>query len=129
MTSLFQDNSASSSETLAESSQAGQAAQAIPKPPERVYDLYSWKTLAPDTRLAYIRDPEIAEFELSKLRPGPLGFDLEWKPNYFKGEMQNPVALVQLATEDTILLIQVTAMRSKFLCTSDLGMHWLNLYR
>jgi len=84
---------------------------AAPKVPERVYDLYSWTTNSPKSRLVYIRDHEMAEHELSQLRPGPLGFDLEWKPNYFKGGIENPVALVQLASEDKILLIQVTAMR------------------
>lgn len=90
-----------------------------PKEPQRVYETYSWRDKAPDTRLAYIRDLATAELELSKLTPGPLGFDLEWKPNRWKGS-NNPVALVQLASHDTILLIQVTAM---------LGIHSVFLIR
>lgn len=85
-----------------------------PKVPERVYDLYSWSKNSPNARLVYIRNPDVATKELSQLRPGPLGFDLEWKPIYSKYQAENPVALVQLATEDTVLLIQLTAMRSTF---------------
>ena len=80
------------------------------KEPERVYDLYSWKEKAPHTRLVYLRDARATEQELAKLQPGPLGFDLEWKPIRWKGGY-NRVALVQLASHDTILLIQVIAMQ------------------
>lgn len=114
MSSLLQNDITSP----ATNSIAGTATQATPKPPERIYDLYSWKTQSPHTRLVYIRDPSVAEYELSQLRPGPLGFDLEWKPNYSKGALPNPVALVQLATEDTILLVQVTAMRGLMILLS-----------
>ncbi|KAI0697139.1 ribonuclease H-like domain-containing protein [Cytidiella melzeri] len=82
------------------------------KAPERVYELYSWKQISPDARLVYVRDPHVLDHELSMLKLGPLGFDLEWKPNFYKGSPENPVALVQLASEDTVLLIQLTAMRS-----------------
>ncbi|THH28279.1 hypothetical protein EUX98_g5906 [Antrodiella citrinella] len=74
------------------------------------YPLYSWRTQSPTARLAYIRDVQEAEIELMQPLTGPLGFDLEWKPNYVKGEKENPVALVQLASADRILLFQVTAM-------------------
>ncbi|KAH9945604.1 ribonuclease H-like domain-containing protein [Amylocystis lapponica] len=79
-------------------------------PPPRVYDVYSWKVKSPNARLIYIRDLDIANVEIAKLRPGPFGFDLEWKPNYRKGEVPNPVALVQIGSADVILLIQVSAM-------------------
>ena len=85
--------------------------QAQEKPPPRVYDLYSWKTKAPHTRLVYIRDWHTAELEIAWFKPGPCGFDLEWKPNWRKGQRENPVALVQLANDDTVLLIQITAMQ------------------
>ncbi|KAF8078279.1 ribonuclease H-like domain-containing protein [Lyophyllum atratum] len=41
----------------------------------------------------------------------PVGFDLEWKPTFTKNTPENPVALVQLANQDTILLIQISAMQ------------------
>lgn len=43
-----------------------------------------------------------------------IGFDLEWRPNYKPGRKENPVALVQLATEDEVFLVQVHWMKSKF---------------
>ncbi|KAF7798636.1 hypothetical protein EIP86_009859 [Pleurotus ostreatoroseus] len=85
------------------------ASQSTQEPPPN-YPIYSWKSKSPSTRLVYIRDLATAELEVAKLQPGPVGFDLEWKPNRWRGA-NNPVALVQLATDDTILLIQVTAMR------------------
>ena len=87
--------------------------EAQPKPPPRVYDLYSWKAKAPHARLVHIRDWHTAEQEIARFKPGPCGFDLEWKPNWRKGQLENPVALVQLANEDTVLLIQVIAMRGE----------------
>lgn len=80
-----------------------------PKPP------YHWKAISPHTRLVYITDPRVADFEISRLRPGPLGFDLEWKPTYRKNQPQNRVALVQLANADTVLLIHIFRMGSKSL--------------
>ncbi|KDQ54772.1 hypothetical protein JAAARDRAFT_196177 [Jaapia argillacea MUCL 33604] len=94
-------------------------AQADPPKPPSI--LYSWRTnaLSPvagaPTRLAYVRDVQRANFEVELLLTSGhalLGFDIEWKPNYVKGEQENPVALIQLAAIDTILLIQVSAMAS-----------------
>ena len=45
------------------------------------------------------------------LRGETLGFDLEWQPTFVKGGTRNPVALVQLADANVMLLIQVSAMR------------------
>ena len=59
--------------------------------------------------MLYIRDVESANRELAKHRSGAFGFDLEWKPNFAKGE-DNPTALIQLASKDMILLIHVSAM-------------------
>ncbi|PCH33301.1 hypothetical protein WOLCODRAFT_147401 [Wolfiporia cocos MD-104 SS10] len=72
---------------------------------------YSWRVRSPNARLVYIRDSETADEELSRLSPGPLGFDMEWKPTFFAKKKENPVALIQLATSDAILLIQVSAMQ------------------
>lgn len=80
-------------------------------PSPQIYALYSWKR-SPNARLAYLRDTQKANDEVAKLRSGPLGFDLEWKPSFRKGQKENAVALVQLATEDMVLIIQVSAMQS-----------------
>ncbi len=71
--------------------------------------LYSWEKSG--ARLHYITDLAIAEREVSRLRPGPLGFDMEWKPMKSVGQPANLVALIQLASSNTILLIQVSAMQ------------------
>jgi hypothetical protein len=71
--------------------------------------LYSWRARSASTRLVYIRDNRKADLEVLNLR-GPLGFDLEWRPNFIKGQVENRVALVQLSDKNTILLIQVSAM-------------------
>ncbi|KAH8086648.1 ribonuclease H-like domain-containing protein [Cristinia sonorae] len=86
--------------------------QSKPPPPPEL-PLYSWMERSPGSRLVYIRYPEAAELELSQ-QPlvGPLGFDLEWKPCFVKGQKENPVAVVQLASADRILLIQVSAMHT-----------------
>jgi hypothetical protein len=75
--------------------------------------LYSWKNVVPLIAMHYIRDYDEANLKVSELKPGPFGFDLEWKPSFKKGQPANRVALVQLANNETILLIQVCAMRSK----------------
>ena len=79
---------------------------------------YSWNEYNSNAELFYIRDHAIANQELSKLNVSVLGFDLEWKPIYYKGGKENPVALVQLASFDTVLLLQISAMegRSSNLC-------------
>ena len=58
----------------------------------------------------YIRDHTRANQELSNLNVTVLGFDLEWKPIFYKGGKENPVALVQLASYDSVLLLQISAM-------------------
>jgi len=60
----------------------------------------------------YIRDYDEANRRIAQLQPGHFGFDLEWRPTYVKGQPENRVALVQLANNQTILLIQVSAMKS-----------------
>ncbi|GLB36431.1 putative 3'-5' exonuclease [Lyophyllum shimeji] len=71
---------------------------------------YSWRNIHPDAALHYIRDADKATAHLATLC-GPVGFDLEWKPTFTKNTPENPVALVQLANKDTILLIQISAMQ------------------
>ncbi|TFK41333.1 ribonuclease H-like domain-containing protein [Crucibulum laeve] len=85
-------------------------AQSTPsKPPPTIP--YSWKTKNPTARRVYIRDVDLANREIALLNSDSVGFDLEWKPTFLKGAPENPVALVQIATYDTILLIQVSAMQ------------------
>jgi hypothetical protein len=72
--------------------------------------LYSCRSINPNIKVFYIRDSAEANRHVSKLPKGPVGLDLEWKPTFVKGASENPVALVQLATNDTVLLIQVSAM-------------------
>ena len=74
---------------------------------------YSWNEYNSRAKLLYIRDPARANQELSKLNVSVLGFDLEWKPIYYKGAKENPVALVQLASYDTVLLLQISAMEGR----------------
>lgn len=83
---------------------------AAEKPPAPVYELYSWRSKSPNARLVYIRNVHTANVEVARLAHGPLGFDMEWKPIYNKGQAENPVSLIQLANSETILLIQISAM-------------------
>jgi hypothetical protein len=85
---------------------------AAPAPPRRPPPTtrYSWRNIHPQATLHYIRDAEQADIQVELLQ-GPVGFDLEWKPNFRKGEPENPVSLVQLANNETILLLQISAMK------------------
>lgn len=76
---------------------------------------YSWKSYSPSPAHHYVRNPTLADHYIHTLfTHGPCGLDIEWKPNFRKGEQENPVALVQLATLDTVLLIQVSAMSGSY---------------
>jgi len=88
--------------------QHGSVETAAPARPQ--FPHYSWRANNPTSSLQYITDHRAADIALSQLAPGPLGFDLEWRPNFRKWEKENPVALVQLASHDTVLLLQVGAM-------------------
>lgn len=63
--------------------------------------------------MVFVRDTEEANLELSKLIDGPIGIDMEWKPTYVKGSATNPVALVQIANADTVLLLHIHAMSGR----------------
>ncbi|KAI5991562.1 ribonuclease H-like domain-containing protein [Pisolithus albus] len=62
-------------------------------------------------QFSYITDLDVANWLLSTLPPGPVGFDLEWKPCYVKDQPENRVALIQLAAADCVLLLHVHRMR------------------
>jgi hypothetical protein len=92
----------------------------IPKKIERpILPTYSWRAKGTNTQLFYIRDSREVDAAIVRVGNGPLGFDLEWRPNFIKGQVENPVALVQLSTDDTILLIQISAMPGMLLNTLD----------
>ena len=97
------------SATLSSNGPSNDSAQ-LEEPP-RVYDLYSYAARSPGIRLVYIQNAATADVAVSQLNSKVLGFDLEWRPNFIKGNPENPVALVQLASEDTILLIHVSFMQ------------------
>jgi hypothetical protein len=81
--------------------------------PSSLKPLYSWKSLVhPEPKLHYVTDVAQANALVATLR-GPVGFDLEWKPAFRKGQPENPVAIVQLANHRLILVIQVSAMSGK----------------
>jgi len=112
--SLSGDPTGSTSLGASQDAQAAATiAQAQPRPAPTM--AYSWKEYNPEARVFYIRNHDEANKELSKLSAGPqaLGFDLEWKPTFVKGARENPVALVQLATSDTIFLLQISAMTGR----------------
>lgn len=75
---------------------------------------YWWKRISPEAKVIYLTDHVVAEKHLSQLHADAansvLGFDIEWKPNYIRGEAENPVSLIQLANDSIILLIQVSSM-------------------
>lgn len=83
-----------------------------PKRPEPTIP-YSWRSFQPPITFEYVTDCDRANELLAALEPCALGFDVEWKPGFLKGQPENKVALIQLANNDVIYLLQVSAMRSK----------------
>jgi hypothetical protein len=83
-----------------------------PKRPEPTIP-YSWRTFHPQIGFEYITDCDRADEVLAVLEPCALGFDIEWKPVFQKGQPENKVALIQLANNEVIYLLQVSAMQSK----------------
>jgi hypothetical protein len=80
--------------------------------------LYDWRTFAPGAQLHYIRSEDVANQRIARLasRPGPftIGLDFEWRPNFVARRPENPISLVQVACDDEVLLVQVSAMQSTF---------------
>lgn len=92
-----------------------------------VLPAYSWREKCPNAKLFYLRDHLQANAIAKTLGTGPLGFDLEWRPVFVKGQSENPVALVQLSSEDTIALFQVCAMKGLSPLFIPLFRPWINL--
>ena len=79
------------------------------------------RTLSSGHLLNYLRDASLTDQTVEELRSrlvGPLGFDIEYRPNFIKGRPQNRTALVQLASDSVVLLVQVSAMSSQY-CSPD----------
>jgi len=74
---------------------------------------YSWRTFQPPISFEYVTDCDRANELLAALEPCTVGFDVEWKPAFLKGQPENKVALIQLANNAVIYLLQVSAMRGK----------------
>jgi len=83
-----------------------------PKRPEPTIP-YSWRSSQPPINFEYVTDCDRANELLAVLEPCTLGFDVEWKPAFLKGQPENKVALIQLANNEVIYLLQVSAMQSK----------------
>ncbi|KAH8992056.1 hypothetical protein EDB92DRAFT_1859586 [Lactarius akahatsu] len=75
---------------------------------------YDWRAFTTNAQLHYIRTEDTANECIARIasRPSPLaiGLDLEWRPTFTPRRRENPIALVQLACDDEILLMQVSAM-------------------
>ena len=77
--------------------------------------LYDWRTFTANAQLQYIVTEGTANECIARIasRPSPvtIGLDMEWRPTFAPGRPENPIALVQLACDDEILLVQVSAMQ------------------
>jgi hypothetical protein len=80
--------------------------------------LYDWRAFsAPGTQLHYIRTEDTANERIACIasRPTPfaIGLDFEWRPTFVSGRAENPIALVQVANDNEILLVHVSAMQGE----------------
>jgi len=78
--------------------------------------LYDWRAFtAPGAQLHYIRTEDTANERIARIAsrqtPFAIGLDFEWRPTFVSGRAENPIALVQVACDDEILLVHVSAMR------------------
>ncbi|KAF9056652.1 ribonuclease H-like domain-containing protein [Panaeolus papilionaceus] len=94
--------------------------KSLPRPAPT--EAYSWSKYNPNAQIHYLTDHNRANSVLSSsvFDGAVLGFDLEWKPNYIKGNPENPVALIQLASHDAIYLVQISSMREFPLVLADI---------
>lgn len=77
---------------------------------------YNWRTFTANAQLHYIRAEDTANECIARIAsrqsPVTIGLDFEWRPTFTPGKRENPIALVQVACDDEILLVQVSAMRA-----------------
>lgn len=94
-------------------------------PGKVVTALYDWRAFtAPGAQLHYIRTEDTANERIARIAsrqtPFAIGLDFEWRPTFVSGRAENPIALVQVACDDEILLVHVSAMQGKvFQAISD----------
>lgn len=76
--------------------------------------LFKWSSFFPQAKVVYITSVQTANAEVQRLWTryphSVVGLDMEWKPNYIKGLPENPVAVVQIGSEESILIVQISAM-------------------
>ena len=117
------------------SRRVGVATASNPKQERDVYDaknslLYSYNAFHPARRLIYIRNQTTPSDSLQKMTTSPhvsyiysvilqnsifnslVGFDVEWKPTFTKGSPTNRIACIQLANEDSVVIYQVSGLKS-----------------
>lgn len=80
--------------------------------------LYDWRAFtAPGAQLHYIRTEGAANERIARIAsrqtPFAIGLDFEWRPTFVSGRAENPIALVQVACDDEILLVHVSAMQGE----------------
>lgn len=97
-----------------------------PKRPEPTIP-YSWRTFEPPIAFEYITDCDRANEALTALETCAFGFDAEWKPVYQKGQPENKIALIQLANDKVIYLLQISAMQSTFHCEPVRPLAWADV--
>jgi hypothetical protein len=78
--------------------------------------LYDWRAFTtPGAQLHYIRSEDTANERIARIAsrqtPFAIGLDFEWRPTFVSGRAENPIALVQVACDDEILLVHVSAMQ------------------
>ena len=94
-------------------------ASSIDLPGNVATTLYDWRAFtAPGAQLHYIRTEDTANECVARIAsrqaPFVIGLDFEWRPTFVSGRGDNPIALIQVACVDVILLVHVSAMQGKF---------------
>jgi hypothetical protein len=76
---------------------------------------YDWRTFTANAQLHYTVTEETANECIARITsrasPVTIGLDFEWRPTFTPRLPENPIALVQLACDDEILLVHVSAMQ------------------
>ncbi|KZV76925.1 ribonuclease H-like protein [Peniophora sp. CONT] len=106
-------STASGSNAATESSTKPPKPQRPPRPPFEG-PLYDWSLATPKPTLHYLctcEDADAAIVDIISRNPPAMGFDIEWRPQFLPKQPENPVALLQLASEEDIYLFQITSMR------------------
>ncbi|KAF8311245.1 hypothetical protein DL93DRAFT_1489809 [Clavulina sp. PMI_390] len=106
--------SRSSSPSASSNGAAKPQQQKKPKPPRPDLPSFSWNTREsedePLRTLHYITSLPDAEYFLSQVTGDVVGFDVEWKPNFVKGQAENRIALAQVADRSAIYLVHISLM-------------------